>query len=113
MAAEEAPRIVHVDPTPPRVPLVTNLVRLLRVHQWVKNLLVFTPVLAAHAMRDPRPVRAAILAFVAVVVAVPLVGTGGAIRWALSPQVCRLIGFYVILSLAYSYVLKELGLVDV
>jgi len=154
MAAEEAPRIVHVDPTPPRFPLVTNLVRLLRVHQWVKNLLVFTPVLAAHAMRDPRSVRAAILAFVAfslcasgiyivndiydleadrhhsqkrrrplaagdvsvpvaVVVAVPLVATGAAISWALSPQVFRLIGFYVTLSLAYSYVLKELALVDV
>ena len=154
MAAEEAPRIVHVDPTPPRFPLVTNLVRLLRVHQWVKNLLVFTPVLAAHAMRDARPVRAAILAFVAfslcasgiyivndiydleadrhhsqkrrrplaagdvsvrvaVVVAVPLVATGAAISWALSPQVFRLIGFYVTLSLAYSYVLKELALVDV
>ena len=154
MAAEEAPRIVHVDPTPPRFPLVTNLVRLLRVHQWVKNLLVFTPVLAAHAMRDPRSVRAAILAFVAfslcasgiyivndiydleadrhhsqkrrrplaagdvsvpvaVVVAVPLVATGAAMSWALSPQVFRLIGFYVTLSLAYSYVLKELALVDV
>jgi len=35
----------------------------IRVHQWLKNLLVFVPVLAAHQI-SPGPIKAALLAFV-------------------------------------------------
>lgn len=38
--------------------------RALRVHQWIKNLLVFIPLVAAHRARDPRAVLAAAAAFV-------------------------------------------------
>jgi 4-hydroxybenzoate polyprenyltransferase/phosphoserine phosphatase len=41
------------------------LVRVLRVHQWAKNLLVFVPLLTAHRLADPQAVNAALLAFVA------------------------------------------------
>src|SRR5262245_3679684 len=37
----------------------------MRVHHWVKNLLVFVPVLTAHQLGDPAAIRAALLAFVA------------------------------------------------
>lgn len=37
----------------------------LRLHQWLKNLLVFVPLVAAHAWGDPGAVKAALLAFLA------------------------------------------------
>ena len=37
----------------------------LRVHQWVKNLLVFVPVLLDHKISDPAMLWKAIVAFVA------------------------------------------------
>jgi 4-hydroxybenzoate polyprenyltransferase len=39
--------------------------RALRVHQWLKNLLVFVPMLAAHRWQDGAVVLASVLAFVA------------------------------------------------
>lgn len=40
-------------------------IRALRVHQWLKNLLVFVPLLAAHAYDDPAALKLAALAFLA------------------------------------------------
>src|SRR5687768_15855457 len=39
--------------------------RALRAHQWIKNLLVFVPVLMAHRVTDAPALTAAALAFVA------------------------------------------------
>ncbi len=47
----------------PSVPL--SFVRALRVHQWVKNLLLFVPVMLDHKLLDPGPVGRAAAAFLA------------------------------------------------
>ena len=55
-------RVVHLE----RRPLLRwPLVRALRTHQWVKNLLVFVPLLTAHRLHDTSAVRASFLAFAA------------------------------------------------
>jgi 4-hydroxybenzoate polyprenyltransferase len=46
-------------------PWLPRLVRALRPHQWVKNLLVFVPMVAAHTIRQPAQWKAAALTFVA------------------------------------------------
>ena len=46
-----------------RKPAATALIRALRPHQWVKNLLIFVPILAAHHFRDLGGMIAALLAF--------------------------------------------------
>jgi 4-hydroxybenzoate polyprenyltransferase len=46
-------------------PQIVNLLRALRPHQWVKNLLVFVPLVAAHRVRDAGLIAAASLAFAA------------------------------------------------
>ncbi|PXA96895.1 UbiA family prenyltransferase [Nostoc sp. 3335mG] len=48
----------------PRVGLKTY-VKMLRVHQWLKNLLVFAPAILAHAITDAAVVSASFAAFVA------------------------------------------------
>jgi len=45
--------------------LLLLLARALRAHQWIKNLLVFVPVLMAHRVTDAPALTAAALAFVA------------------------------------------------
>jgi len=45
--------------------LIKLLMRAIRTHQWLKNLLVFVPLLAAHAWLDPVSVKHAVLAFLA------------------------------------------------
>jgi 4-hydroxybenzoate polyprenyltransferase len=44
---------------------VKEWLRALRLHQWLKNLLVFVPLLAAHRMTDPVAVASASLGFLA------------------------------------------------
>lgn len=39
--------------------------RVLRVHQWMKNLLLFIPMLAAHQITDPATIAALLIAFIA------------------------------------------------
>jgi 4-hydroxybenzoate polyprenyltransferase len=39
--------------------------RVLRVHQWMKNLLLFIPMLAAHQITDPATMAALLMAFIA------------------------------------------------
>jgi 4-hydroxybenzoate polyprenyltransferase len=48
-----------------RPALVKTWSKSLRLHQWLKNLLVFVPLLAAHMLGSPEPVLAALLAFFA------------------------------------------------
>lgn len=55
---------VHERLDPPAAGLRTWL-RALRVHQWLKNLLVFVPLLAAHRALDPDSTLLALLAFAA------------------------------------------------
>ena len=49
----------------PSVPLTRVLRRTLRMHQWLKNLLIFLPVLGAQRFMDTASISAALLAFVA------------------------------------------------
>jgi 4-hydroxybenzoate polyprenyltransferase len=46
-----------------RKPVVRVVLRAIRVHQWVKNLLVFLPLVAAHAWTDPTAIAHSLLAF--------------------------------------------------
>ena len=46
-----------------RQPLIRLVLRLIRVRQWVKSLLVFLPMLLAHRYLDPDPLASAALAF--------------------------------------------------
>ncbi|PVX82296.1 4-hydroxybenzoate polyprenyltransferase [Paraburkholderia unamae] len=48
-----------------RPPMLKTLSKSLRLHQWLKNLLIFVPLLAAHKLDRPELVIAALLAFVA------------------------------------------------
>jgi len=52
---------VHVD----RKTGIALVARAIRVHQWLKNLLVFVPLLAAHAWNDGAALMHSLLAFVA------------------------------------------------
>ena len=49
----------------PVKPTLKTYARTIRVHQWLKNLLVFIPLLAAHQTSNLRAVAAALLAFLA------------------------------------------------
>lgn len=48
-----------------RPPLVASLVKAIRPHQWMKNLLIFIPLLAAHRYGDTRSILFAVYAFLA------------------------------------------------
>lgn len=48
-----------------RPPTLRTLSKSLRLHQWLKNLLIFVPLLAAHKLTHPELVVAALLAFLA------------------------------------------------
>lgn len=48
-----------------RPPMLKTWSKSLRLHQWLKNLLIFVPLLAAHKLDRPELVIAALLAFVA------------------------------------------------
>ena len=62
-AAERAnPRARHLAPRPEGLDALAPYLRALRPHQWLKNVLVFLPVLAAH---DPGALGTALAAFVA------------------------------------------------
>lgn len=46
-------------------PVIASWLKAIRPHQWFKNLLVFVPLLTAHAWLDPAAVERTLLAFVA------------------------------------------------
>jgi len=49
----------------PQQPSLTVFLRMLRVHQWSKNVLLLVPLLLAHKFDDPKRILAGVLAFVA------------------------------------------------
>lgn len=51
-----------IDTRPPKL---RTWMKSLRPHQWLKNLLIFVPLLAAHKLTDPALIVSALLAFVA------------------------------------------------
>jgi 4-hydroxybenzoate polyprenyltransferase/phosphoserine phosphatase len=61
-AAARVAEVGHRFPPPPRI---SALLRALRLHQWVKNLLLFLPLVAAHQFGDSPSLIAAALAFLA------------------------------------------------
>ena len=63
---EKAGRVVSIEKiiTPPKS-TPAHYFRMLRVHQWLKNLLVFVPAAAAHQMGNPKIVFASFVSFVA------------------------------------------------
>jgi 4-hydroxybenzoate polyprenyltransferase len=115
------------------------LLRALRVHQWVKNLLVFVPVLLDHRLQLPvlaraglafdlldleadrkhsvkrhRPFAANLLSRSFGVVLVPLLFAAALLcsLW-LSPRFLALLGLYLVLTTAYSVYLKRVAVLDV
>ena len=63
---EAAAKLVPVQQTiSPTRPTLKTYVRAIRAHQWLKNLLVFIPLLAAHQTSNLPAVVAALLAFLA------------------------------------------------
>jgi 4-hydroxybenzoate polyprenyltransferase len=127
----------------------------LRVRQWVKNLLLFVPLLLAHAVGDPQAWLAAVLGFVAFslcasaayvvndlvdreadrvhptkrdrpfasgalpplagfVMAPSLLLIAFAVAWLALPALFLVaLATYVIVTLAYSFALKRMAIVDV
>ena len=60
-AARGVARVTEVfDDRPPRL---KSLVRALRLHQWLKNLLLFVPLVISHRIGDPRLMRDAFIGF--------------------------------------------------
>ena len=60
-AGTSEPAVVAAGPAASRFPLL----RALRVHQWVKNLLLFVPVILDHRLFDRRPMLRAAGGFAA------------------------------------------------
>lgn len=64
--AARAARVCDVaDHLPPPAGTLKTWIKAIRVHQWLKNLLVFLPLLASHRFFDAQAVIASVLAFVA------------------------------------------------
>lgn len=61
-AAEKVGNIERVFDS--RHPVLKTWAKSLRMHQWLKNLLIFVPLLAGHMLGSPRLIADAILAFV-------------------------------------------------
>jgi 4-hydroxybenzoate polyprenyltransferase len=60
-----AARLTRVERTFNQPPTSVHYwLKALRVHQWIKNVLVFLPLLAAHRVFDPKAILSAILAFI-------------------------------------------------
>jgi 4-hydroxybenzoate polyprenyltransferase len=151
-AAARACEVEAVLPTTDRRPL--TWLKALRLHQWLKNLLVFVPMLASHRFPDPqvllqcglgflafclcassvyllndlldlasdrhhprkrnRPLAAGTLPLVHAMVASPLLSLAAfALALSLSPLFAGLLGVYFLLTLAYSFRLKQRPMVDV
>lgn len=129
-------------------------IKALRLHQWLKNLLVFVPMLAAHRFMDPETVITCTLGFLAFglcassvyllndlldltadrhhhtkhsrpfasgklplihgMVVSPLLTVGSlALAFWLSPVFAGLLALYFLLTLAYSFRLKQRVMADV
>jgi uncharacterized protein (TIRG00374 family) len=62
--AEQCTEVRVVFPKP-RGNLSRSIFKAIRIHQWVKNALVFVPLAAAHKLSDPVAIHDAFLAFIA------------------------------------------------
>jgi len=154
--APDAGSVVHPDRTAPgSLTTVKAAVEALRPYQWVKNLLLFLPLILAHEWRDVGKIGHVVLGFIAFSLAASsayvlndlhdldadrhhpkkrnrpfasgrLSGRAGAVlamaallaAFAVSvslllPKFSAMLGLYVILTLAYSFFLKQRLLVDV
>jgi 4-hydroxybenzoate polyprenyltransferase/phosphoserine phosphatase len=60
--AEELGEVVTVAPS--RMPAVRQLIKALRPHQWLKNILLFVPLVTAHRLSETRLIIEAVWAFV-------------------------------------------------
>lgn len=58
-------QVEQVISEPEKRGLLHRILRAIRVHQWVKNLLVFVPLLMSHSWNQPHQVLVVIMAFVA------------------------------------------------
>jgi len=56
----EVGRVFHHHP-----PILPAIFRALRPHQWIKNLIIFVPLVTSHKLLEPRLLGAGVLAFVA------------------------------------------------
>lgn len=64
--ARRAAEMAQVERTfPPAAPERSRWARVLRLHQWLKNLLLFVPALAAHQIAEPHTFSTLLLAFLA------------------------------------------------
>ncbi|WVN42017.1 UbiA family prenyltransferase [beta proteobacterium MWH-UniP1] len=63
--AKQAEKVATVSKVfPPQVVMLSHWLKTLRVHQWLKNLLLFVPLLAAHQMGNFQSLSTLVLAFV-------------------------------------------------
>jgi 4-hydroxybenzoate polyprenyltransferase len=63
--AKQAAQVATVSKLfPPQAVMLSHWLKMLRVHQWVKNLLLFVPLLAAHQISNIQSLSTLILAFV-------------------------------------------------
>lgn len=134
--------------------LLPLVLKEMRVHQWVKNVLIFIPLLTAHRFNDLQAVLAACIAFASfslsassvyllndmldldadrrharkrsrpfasgrlplslgIVLTIVLLGAGGALATLLPWQFGAVLIAYMAATVAYSFVLKRLTLIDV
>jgi 4-hydroxybenzoate polyprenyltransferase/phosphoserine phosphatase len=134
--------------------LIPLVLKEMRVHQWVKNVLIFVPLLTAHRFTDPQAVLQACLAFASfclcassvyllndmldldadrrharkrsrpfasgnlplslgIVLTILLLIGAGALATLLPWQFGVVLGAYMVATVAYSFVLKRLTLIDV
>lgn len=134
-------------------PTVKTWVKALRIHQWLKNVLIFAPLLGAHRLTDPALLAQGLLAFLAfslcassvyltndlfdlasdrqhprkrnrpfasgrlpvwvgVAIAPILVVLAFGLAWTVSWPFVQWLGVYLAVTVAYSFGLKRLVLVD-
>ena len=65
LARRAADRCAVERAFPPALPAAAAMLRALRLHQWLKNALLFVPMLAAHRIGDPHDWGTLVLAFLA------------------------------------------------
>jgi len=136
------------------MPQLLALLRLMRAHHWVKNVLVLVPLVTSFSLADATRLRAGLVAFIALsliasatyivndlmdlphdrqhphkrlrplaagqiaawlalLVALMLLGLGSVLAWCVNADFFRMMVMYVVLTLSYSRWLKACALIDV
>jgi len=137
-----------------RPPAIASHLRALRPQQWLKNLLVFVPLVTSHLVTDPQQIVAALLAFIAfglaasavyvlndlldlpedrlhlrkrsrvfaagdvsavngIVMLPVLLGLAVVAALPIPPAFLLVLALYLVVTTAYSFVLKRIVLIDV